>query len=920
MNKVLIKRLPALLTAMIIFSTLVPTVYSAEDVSNTPIRLVIGSEEIALKNPCFAEDGVVYFPMKEVFFRLGIYMEWDELEKCWIGKGNNGEIRAAADKPYVEIDWVNVELPAPTREKDGILYLPSYIIEDATATEPARYDESTNTLYITPPGLETRAKSDFSLAAVEKTLPEGDELMDPEQMFNMSYDNGPDYIKFEQVDVEGDLPFDKALRIETLPYKDGAVPAAIYNIQLSTTIRKGDFLSGDVGIMTFWARAVKITDESGTAGFKPTYEQLDTWNKAQDSDVKIGSTEWKKFYLPLYSGRHSLYANKSRVAFAVGYKPQIIEIADIHIRNFHNEVELSTVWPDNTVDYKGIEEDALWRKEAYRRIEKYRKNDMIVTVKDENGNPVKGATVNADMTENEFMYGLALCSSEIVDLYPEDSKVAAIKDRVMREAINTGVEAMDLKESPTDKIEARRDVNEFYNRGLRQRGHALTWGSFRLRNYNSDKTPREGLRDYPNVSYEKIYDYLMTEVKKEVWMFKDIMSQWDVLNEPFDSADLRNVYGTQIYSDAFKITKALDPKAKCYLNETGMEGHPNREHTMRAKGLIPIVTNMIENERAPIDGLGVQGHCVNYYYPQGFYNELDYLAQYVDEVAVTEYDFYNEDLSRAPEHLRDTFLATFSHPKATCFIIWGYQDNMHWRGVGPFYDRQWQKKPAYDEWLRIVNDEFCDKLTAVTDENGRAVLRGLRGKYRVTVTADGKKGDCDFTLTKSDRPERDNYVNASLSADKVILSPSNGCEVYSKGPVKFRTGQEAYADYLSTVGDKTPIGIYKHKDSNGNRVPETTDGLQNSYWYGENDGDYVEYELVEQAVRGDVSVDFRAANGEIYGYKVFKSADGEKWDEIYSGSSANRVKIPFEDAMFIRIQSDGNKYMGISEVNINAEK
>ena len=35
----------------------------------------------------------------------------------------------------------------------------------------------------------------------------------------------------------------------------------------------------------------------------------------------------------------------------------------------------------------------------------------------------------------------------------------------------------------------------------------------------------------------------------------------------------------------------------------------------------------------------------------------------------------------------------------------------------------------------------------------------------------------------------------------------------------------------------------------------------NTYWYG-GDGDYVEYELVEKADKGNVNVDFRTPNGE----------------------------------------------------------
>lgn len=40
---------------------------------------------------------------------------------------------------------------------------------------------------------------------------------------------------------------------------------------------------------------------------------------------------------------------------------------------------------------------------------------------------------------------------------------------------------------------------------------------------------------------------------------------------------------------------------------------------------------------------------------------------------------------------------------------------------------------------------------------------------------------------------------------------------------------------------------------------------------------------------------------------------------LYSGKSNEKKTIDFTDSMFIKIQSVDNEYMGISEVNVNAE-
>lgn len=906
------KRIIALICSFIMLFGCVPLKIFAAD--GAP-QLYIDGTLINLENPCVVEGERVYLPLIETFFKMGVYMEWNKRNKCYMGEGNNGEIRIKMDSGTADIDWVDVELPYPTKEINGTAMVPLYLIEDALKTDPGVYDKEKNRIDLKFPPLEGAPEPEFSIAAIEYQLPKVDDFFKPEWLENMQSDNGDAYIKYDIVDVEG-MHFKKAARLETIPYEDKRIPSAIYDIQKHVIVDNMDFEAGDVGLMTFWARATKITDESGNAFFKPTYERLYNWRKAQDTTVSIGP-EWKKYYLPLYSGLNTIESGNSHICFAIGAKPQTIEIADMHMYNYRKEVKPETLIPDKGKAYKGIEDDALWRKEAYRRIEKYRKNDMVVYVKDENGNPVQGAKITADMaaTDNEFMFGQALMHNEVQRLDEEHSKVGAMRAQVLDEMCNTGVESLDVKSSNDDYIRAIGTVNAFYNRGLQQRGHALTWDvGIKFDQWDE----YDGL---DSVTYDQIYEFLDKEVKKELWLFKGIFRQWDVLNEPFDSNKIRTRYGTQVFSDMFKNAKAIDPKVKLFVNETGMEGHPSRDEAMRATGLVNnIVGPMIEKERAPIDGLGVQAHCTRYLYPQGFYQELNVLASIVDELAVTEYDFYNEDYTYAPQHLRDTFLATFSHPKATSFIIWGYFDPMHWRKYGPFYTSAWEKKPEYYEWLRIMKDELADKEEAVTDEKGRAVLRGLRGKYTVSVETEDAKGETRFTLTDAKNPERDNIIDATVKNGEITICHANPIEHYSNGPVKYNNGTEAWASYLENVGDRKLIGVYKHHDSNGNTVPKTNDGLFDTYWYAEKPGEYVEYELVETAGKGDVKVDFRAPDNEEYKYKILTSKDGESWNEIYSGSSKDDKTVGFNDALFIRIQSVDNDYMGISEVTINAEK
>ena len=920
-------RFSALILALIIALTCLPSAVFAEDDS---IKLYIDNVEQKLENPCIADEGTVYIPMQEVFFKMGVYMTWNELGGFWYGEGNNGEIRITVGEREADIDWVDIALPAPVKEINGVVMVPIYLIEDALKTDPAVYDETTKSIYVKFPDINDKPEQEFKIESVVSDLPEGVDLFREEQLYNLQPDNGPENMVYSIVDIEG-MPFKKAAQLEMKEVSP--FPQTIYAVQMHTIIDGGDFNAGDVGLMTFWARATKTTDETGLAKFRPAYEQLEFWQKAQQDTVDIGH-EWKKYYLPLFSGNYTLKSGASHLTFSIGGKAQIIQVADMHLYNYGDKVSLQTLIPSAGEAYKGMEDDALWRKEAYRRVEKYRKNDMVVTVKDENGNPVEGAEVKADMTENEFLLGVAICDREILDL-DEETKVGKIQSDTVNQEFNTGVCGLEMKSYLTidDYKSGVRMVNEFLKRGKRMRGHALAWDNMIVQymdgytdldhTYDADD-PEQAANHLPgSLTYQEMYDYHLKEVIGKCWLFKGTITQWDGLNEPCDSSNVRNKYGTGMYSDVIQTAKAIDPKAKIFVNETGMEGHPDRNEAMRAPLFKGIVEKMIDEERAPVDGLGVQGHCTRYLYPQGFYQELKTLAEMVDEVCVTEYDFYNADYTYAPQHLRDTFLATFSHPKSSGFVIWGYYDPMHWRGYGPFYDSMWNKKPELDEWRRMIHEEYATHESAVTDKDGKAVIRGYRGQYKITVNANGVSGETDFTLTNAENAERDNYINATLKNGKIEMNTPNPIESYAEnnagGKVKFSSWSEAYADYLSKVGDKTLIGVYKHSDSNGNTVPKTNDGLYNTYWYGSKD-DYLTYELVEKADRGSVSVDFRAPLGEVYDYKILSSVDGKEWKTLYEGKSSEKKTVSFENAMFIRIQSVGNEYMGVSEVNINAEK
>ena len=81
-------------------------------------------------------------------------------------------------------------------------------------------------------------------------------------------------------------------------------------------------------------------------------------------------------------------------------------VVDIRITQKTSYTDIPT--SNSNGDYYGKSEGSLWREEALKRIEKYRKNDLNINVVDEHDNPLEGASVNIKMKSNSFLFGTML--------------------------------------------------------------------------------------------------------------------------------------------------------------------------------------------------------------------------------------------------------------------------------------------------------------------------------------------------------------------------------------------------------------------------------------------------------------------------------------------------------------------------------
>jgi endo-1,4-beta-xylanase len=297
----------------------------------------------------------------------------------------------------------------------------------------------------------------------------------------------------------------------------------------------------------------------------------------------------------------------------------------------------------------GREPGAAWRTAALARIEAIRRGDFAVAVVDAGGRPVPGATVRVEQRKAAFHFGAALQMARIVN----DTADNRIYRQKVLELFNAASTENDLKWPPWAgewgagfaRSQTLAGLGWMRNHGLHVRGHVLVWPGWRnlpaaiqaLRG-----TAREG--EIPGRALAHIADV--------VGATRDLVDEWDVLNEPYTNHDRMDVFGAAIQGNWFKAARAAHFEATA----------PD----LKAQG-------------APLGGLGLQAHISAN--PSPLTNVLAVLDRYAAlglPVRVTEFEINTDDEELQADYTRDFLIALDSHASVVGVQHWGFGETAHW--------------------------------------------------------------------------------------------------------------------------------------------------------------------------------------------------------------------------------------------------
>lgn len=456
------------------------------------------------------------------------------------------------------------------------------------------------------------------------------------------------------------------------------------------------------------------------------------------STPAVAGTSWKKVTFP-FAVTRAYNKGEGEVFFTVGMKEQSLEIGGVELLDYGTAKKVSEL-PFTRLDYAGSEPGAAWRNEADARIEKIRKGDLTVVVKDAAGKPVRGAEVAVHMRKHAFLWGTAVSGASFSNGRLSADDLAKYKEQIVK-LFNLAVMENETKWPQWANVDSRPAtlavIDWLRANGLQVRGHNLVWPSWR----NTNVKAATEAKDDPAALEKVIIDHI-TETTQAL---RGRVIDWDVINETFTNHDFMDILGRHAMVDWFRAAHAGDPTAKLFINDFNILEGDDKAHQDDYAATIQYLID----QGAPLDGIGLQSHFpARMTSMDELFRRFDRFAAFGKQLEVTEFDINTMDESLQAAYTRDFMTAAFSEPSVKAFMMWGFWEGSHWRPRGAMFRRDWSLKPNGVVYKDLVFNKWWTNVNGKTNGQGTYATRGFLGDYDIEVNAGGKSKIVHAQLTR----------------------------------------------------------------------------------------------------------------------------------------------------------------------------
>lgn len=539
-------------------------------------------------------------------------------------------------------------------------------------------------------------------------------------------------VRHKKIVAIEEMPFTQAIEIEIKE-----MPQFLWSQGMWVNAQR-PVEAGDTILLTFWTRSKAA--QIGTGMVSVAFEQKKTWEKSLHWSIEP-DVEWKQHYIP-FTINDNDQITFDHLSFQFGAQLQTVQIAGITAINYGTQYTATELPIDDINTYDGRDPSAVWRFDAAERIDQHRMNELTIHVVDDVGMPLNEVAVSVEMQRHAFEWGTAVKTREIngdwhnAKVYRDKVRDLAGKGR----SFNMAVPENALKWTNWEhnkgwwyQDKTANAIDWLVDNNLNVHGHNIIWGNWAhlphdMREHQANPTHNEaringritGILTDPRLSS---------------------IASWDLLNEGRDtdvlpaifSLDPRYPTGTEQYADWFTLAKKTAPDKKQYINDFSILSTGGLMVSSQV-GYHQLIEALLAAD-VQIDGIGMQAHM---FYPltapERVYAILDQFAVYDIPLRITEFDIAVWDEQLAGDYMRDFMTIVYSHPAVNSFVIWDFYDDTHWLNNAPLYRSDWTLKPAGNEYIDLVFDQWWTDETGRTDEQGFYHTRAFMGDYFITVT------------------------------------------------------------------------------------------------------------------------------------------------------------------------------------------
>lgn len=363
-----------------------------------------------------------------------------------------------------------------------------------------------------------------------------------------------------------------------------------------------------------------------------------------------------------------------------------------------------------------------------------------------------GAAVRVEQVKHEFWFGAAISSS--IFSGRDDSADKRKYKEVFLNNFNAAVtenalkwHAMEPRKGQVDYSIVDAILKWTEENDIPLRGHNIFWGiSGRVQDWLKQMDDKE------------LHETLKNRATTIASRYKGRFAEYDLNNEMIHGNYYADRLGPRITKEMATWVKQADPQARLYLNDYDiLTGNRLGDYVKHIRGLAA--------EKAPIDGIGVQGHLHGDSFDAAkLRHALDTLAKEGLPICITEFNFPGQrssvyqrrDVKLTPEQeqakakaLTEYYRICFAHPAVKGILMWGFWERANWIPQSSLYLRDWTPTPAAEAYRDLVFNQWWTRWEGKADKDGLCRIPAFYGKHRVVVDGTEKT----VYLKKSARAE-----------------------------------------------------------------------------------------------------------------------------------------------------------------------